>query len=212
MTTTEAILERATRRLRELRESLGLQQNQFAAMFGVNSSSYSRYERGHIENMPRALIARISEKYDLNPAWLCGFAGVDKHPAPNAGKRRVPVFASIAAGAPILAQEDIMGYEYVDRDSCIDFCLHVKGNSMVGARIHDGDIVCMRQQEHVENGEIAAVMVGDNEATLKRFYRMDGAVLLKAENPDIPDQMYGKDDGVTIRILGKAVALLAEVR
>lgn len=212
MTTTKAILDRATKRFQEFRESTGMNQKQIAEKYGIEESVYSRYARGKIENMPRSLIARISRDHGLNPAWLCGFGGVDKYLTPGIGKRRVPVFASIAAGAPILAQEDIVGYEYVDEGSCIDFCLLVKGSSMINARIHSGDIVCIRKQEDVENGEIAAVMVGDDEATLKRFYRLDGAVLLKAENPDVPDQMYSKNDEVKVRILGKAVFLISGVR
>ncbi|HLS52873.1 MAG TPA: S24 family peptidase, partial [Tissierellaceae bacterium] len=83
-------------------------------------------------------------------------------------------------------------------------CLKVKGDSMIGARINDGDIVFIREQPCVENGEIAAVMI-DNEVTLKRFYKNGGLVMLRSENPKYQPLMYTKEDFKQVRILGKAI-------
>jgi repressor LexA len=82
---------------------------------------------------------------------------------------------------------------------------------MTGARILDGDIVCIQKQEDVDNGEIAAVMI-DDEATLKRVYKLNGSVLLKAENPNFPDRIIGKKDKRIVKILGKAIIFHSEVR
>ena len=85
-----------------------------------------------------------------------------------------------------------------------DFALKCKGDSMIGARIYDGDIVFVRKQETVENGEIAVVAIED-EATLKRFYKYNDLIVLRAENPAYKDMVFSPSDHKQIRILGKAV-------
>lgn len=98
--------------------------------------------------------------------------------------------------------------DYVDLPSHIraDFALTCKGESMIGAGIRDGDVVYIRQQEEVENGQIAAVMVGDEEATLKRFYLENGVIQLVAENPTIPPKVFIGESIEQIRVVGLAVA------
>ena len=87
-----------------------------------------------------------------------------------------------------------------------DFCVEVHGDSMIGANIHNGDIVFIRQQNDVENGEIAAVLI-DDSATLKRFYHDGDTVTLIAENPKYPPMVFHNGDCEKFEILGKAVAL-----
>lgn len=206
-------LTRAAMRLKELREATGINQKEFAEMFGANKTTYNRYESGDIKTMPADLIENISKKLDINPAWLMGFENVDKymiHEKANQHIRRLPVLGKIAAGVPILAQESLIDYEYVAENIRADFCLKVQGDSMIGARIFDGDLVYIRQQQEVENGEIAAVLIDGQDATLKRFYRADGKITLRSENPNNPDQIYTKKDNVTI--LGKAILFKSEVR
>jgi len=106
--------------------------------------------------------------------------------------------------------ENIIGYEY--SEDC-DFCLKVKGDFMVGARIFDGDIVYIKQQNTVENGEIAAVIIaGEEEAIIRRYYYVDGIVRLHAENPLCPDMVFSKKDIKQIRILGKVKYFKSEVK
>ena len=119
---------------------------------------------------------------------------------------RVPLVGRIAAGTPILAEQNIDGYENLADGVQADFCLEVQGDSMIGANIHSGDIVFIRQQEEVEDGEIAAVLI-DDSATLKRFYRHDGAVELRPENPRYKSMIFTADNCQQFRVLGKAVAL-----
>lgn len=125
--------------------------------------------------------------------------------------KRVPLLGEIAAGEPIMVAEETAPY-YVNADDSksIDFCLKVQGNSMIEARINDGDIVFIRKQPQVENGEIAAVII-DNEVTLKRFYKNNGGVILKPENASYQPRYYTADDFRDIRILGKAVFFQSEV-
>jgi len=206
-------LDRAAMRLRNIRKSTGINQKEFAEIFGVNKTTYNRYESGDTKTMPGDLIEAISKKFDINPAWLMGFENTDKymiHEKANQNVRRLPVLGKIAAGIPILAQEDLIDYEYVPEGIHADFCLKVQGDSMIGARILDGDIVYIRQQQEVETGEIAAVLIDGEEATLKRVYMINGSIILRSENPNYPEQVYSKKDNVTV--LGKAILFKSEVR
>lgn len=126
--------------------------------------------------------------------------------------KEIPVLGTIAAGVPILAQEDILGHEYVSPNEPIDFCLKIKGDSMINARIFDGDIVFIHRQPEVENGEIAAVQIDGESATLKRIYIAGGNVILHPENPLYKDIVFSKKDKKNITILGKAVYFKSEVK
>lgn len=130
-------------------------------------------------------------------------------PFPTMGK--VPLIGAIACGAPVLAQEHIE--DYVDMPSHIhaDFALTCKGDSMINARIFDGDVVYIRQQDTVENGQIAAVLI-DNEATLKRVRLFEDHIALEPENPQYRPLVFWGEEMNAIRILGKAVAFTSTVR
>ncbi|MCM1043324.1 MAG: transcriptional repressor LexA [Corallococcus sp.] len=124
---------------------------------------------------------------------------------------KVPLLGTIACGTPILATENIEEYINIDRRIHADFALRCKGDSMILARIHDGDIVYIRQQDDVENGEIAAVLIA-NEATLKRVYKYENRVELRPENPTFAPLNFEGDELKQMRILGKAVAFLSVVK
>ena len=129
--------------------------------------------------------------------------------------RTVPRLGTIACGEPILADENIEDYDKAPEGVNCDFTLKCKGDSMVGARINDGDIVYIRQQDEVENGEIAAVLVddaGESDATLKRVYLYENQIVLQAENPKYSPWVYTGEDMNKVRVIGKAVAFLSEVR
>lgn len=119
----------------------------------------------------------------------------------------------IACGKPIYAEEAFEGYVQCGADISADFALICKGDSMVNARILDGDIVFIRKQSIVEDGEIAAVVI-DDEATLKRFYfdRNNNTVTLVAENPKYKPLTYKNEELNSIYVLGKAVAFQSNIR
>ena len=201
---------RSAERLKEIRESSGLQRKDFAEQFNINPTTYTRYESGKISQMPIQTIEDICNRFNLNYSWLLGFENVNKYfDAEKANKptKSIQVLGTIAAGMPIFAQPDIIGYENVYADENIDFCLLVKGDSMINARIYSGDIVYVRCQPDVENGEIAAVQIDGEEATLKRVYKHEGVIILKSENPQYKDMVFTTADHKEIKILGKAVAL-----
>lgn len=127
-------------------------------------------------------------------------------------KKKIPLLGDIACGEPIYASEDRESYIMAGTDINADFCLRAKGDSMIGARILDGDIVFIRKAPTVNNGEIAAVIIGD-EATLKRiyYYPQKGKLILQAENPKYEPLVYIGEELNEIRILGKAVAFQSDV-
>lgn len=133
-------------------------------------------------------------------------------PMPNL--RRVPRLGTIACGEPILAEQNIEGYDQVPDWVKCDFTLTCKGDSMINARIYDGDVVCIKAQPEVENGQIAAVLVEgefESEATLKRFYFDGGIVQLVAENPRVPPMVFSGADAAKIRVLGLATHFVSKV-
>lgn len=125
--------------------------------------------------------------------------------------KKIPLLGTIACGEPILATENIDKYIEMPESVGGTFALTCKGDSMINARIFDGDIVYIREQPDVENGEIAAVLI-DEEATLKRVYKYPSKVVLRPENPMYDDITYAKEEMNQIRILGKAVTFMSAVR
>lgn len=121
--------------------------------------------------------------------------------------RRVPLLGAIACGEPILAESDLDTFAVVGNAIECDYALRCQGDSMINARIYDGDVVFIKKQEFVDDGTIAAVLI-DDEATLKRVYKLsDGRIELRAENPLYkPIMVGGEGETRTFRVLGKAVA------
>lgn len=177
-----------------------------AEKVGVNEGTVSRWESGEIENMRRDKIVALAKALNISPAVIMGwdesippFANI--HPVTT---RRFPVLGSVSCGEPKFMDEEIDVSVDASEDIKADFVLRAKGDSMTGARINDGDLVFVRKQDTVENGEIAVVAI-DDEATLKRFYKYDELIVLRAENPAYKDQEYRPEQAHEIRVLGKAV-------
>lgn len=190
--------------LRVSRERLGLTQQMVAEHVGVSKSAISRWESGEVENMGRSSIKTLAGVLGISPTDIVVGSGIGNLVEPRF--RRVPLLGEIAAGQPILAMETPHTYVEFNCDTEIDFCLKVKGDSMIDARINDGDLVFVREQPEVENGEIAVVLI-DNEATLKRVYYTDGGVILKPENSKYKPMFFTERDFKDIRVLGKAIML-----
>ena len=126
----------------------------------------------------------------------------------NINSKKIPIIGTIAAGTPLLAEENIEDYFCIDNSVKCDFALKVKGNSMINVDIFDGDIVFIRKQPILENGEIGAILL-ENEATLKRFSKTDGSVILQAENPNMTDWPRVYTNG-NIQVLGKLVGVFSK--
>lgn len=124
-------------------------------------------------------------------------------------RKSIPLLGEIAAGTPIYAEQTADVASCSEGIHC-DFALRVRGDSMIGARIMDGDIVFIRAQDDVDDGEIAAVVLND-EATLKRVYHIKNGVQLLSENPKYAPMLFTLDDCDSIRILGKAVGFQSKI-
>lgn len=196
------------------RQELGLTLEEVGDYVGVGKSTVRKWEHGEIENMKRDKIALLSKILKLSPlTFITGEVeyGVPDNIVPLPKMKKIPLLGTIACGEPILATENIEALINADEDLNADFALRCKGDSMINARIFDGDIVYIREQPDVEDGEIAAVLIGE-EATLKRVYKYPSKVVLRPENPLYDDMICSKEEMNEVRILGKAVAFLSAVR
>lgn len=201
-------------KIRYRRQQMGFSVRELAEKVGVSHATLSKWERGLVKGIPDPDLVRLSEALGCNILWL-----LDMDDAITADGvleelpqvRRVPIIGEIACGDPILAVENHDGAANVPEDSPADFALRCTGDSMINARIFPGDLVLIRQQSDVDNGEIAAVLI-DGSATLKRVFKYDGRVELRPENPLYPVIHVDGPDLAELRILGKAVSFISEVR
>ena len=206
-------------RMKSRREELGLTLDDIALEIGVARSTIQRYENGTIGRLKLPVIEAIANVLKVDPSWLIGksdtrdiaTAPLPKNIIPLPKMNLIPLLGTIACGEPILAQENLEGEVAMPEHVTADFALRCKGDSMIGARIYDGDIVYIKQQPSVANGEIAAVLIGE-EATLKRVYVYPDKLVLSPANPAFEPFVYSGSEIESIRILGKAVAFTSAVR
>ena len=191
-------------KLKKRRLELGLTLEDVGNLVGVSKSTVMKWETGFIENMRRDNVALLAKALRVSPLWIMGMD--EPESILSLKTKKVPLLGAIAAGEPIYAYEDCRTYVEVDECLDVDFCLQVKGDSMVDARINNGDVVFVRKQSAVDDGEIAVVLL-DNEATLKRFYKNNGGIILKPENSNYQPRYYTADNFKDIRVLGKAMRI-----
>lgn len=205
-------------RIKNKREELGFTQDYIAKKLQLNKSTIQRYENGTINKIKLPIISALADILNVNPAYLTLKTDIDKIAKVQNSiqnlipieTKKIPLLGEIACGQPILAEET---YEmYVDCDISLkaDFALKCKGDSMVNARIHDGDIVFIKKQPTVNNGEIACVVI-EEEATLKRVYINEQSISLVAENTKYAPLVYTLQDTVNVHILGKAIAFQSKL-
>ncbi len=202
-------------RIKRRREALGLSADQVADKIGKNRATVYRYESNDIKNFPIEVLIPLAEVLHTTPAYLMGWdvadGSIPENIIPMPEMRKIPLIGSIACGAPILAEEHIEEYIDIPKHINADFALTCKGDSMINARIFDGDVVYIRQQDTVDNGEIAAVLI-DGEATLKRVQLFEDHISLEPENPQYRPLVFWGEEMNTIHILGKTVAFTSAVR
>ncbi|MBQ9846717.1 MAG: helix-turn-helix domain-containing protein [Clostridia bacterium] len=178
---------------------------------GVSKSSVTRWKSGSFPS--DATVQKIANYFNVPTAYLTkGQREFDVYDniIPMPSMTSVPLLGTIACGEPITAVENIEDYVAKPESIDADFALRCKGDSMVDARIFEGDIVYIHQQPTVNNGEIAAVLI-DDEATLKRVYISDGTITLMPANQKYPPLIYSGEQLNNIRILGKAVAFTSVI-
>ncbi len=216
-------------RIKNRREELNMTQMDLAKALGYKSkSSINKIELG-VQNLRQSKIKAIADALKTTPSYIMGWAD-DTPPAPVYSKcalpeippydgispvavKRLPVLGSIACDEPIFMNEEMDIYVEVGANVRADFILKASGDSMINARIHDGDLVFIQSTPQVENGQIAAVAIGD-EATLKRFYYYPKAqqICLQAENPVYAPMIFIGEQLEEVRVLGRAIAFQSDVR
>lgn len=209
--------------IRRERKKKDLTQEELAKMLGLQASAVAKYESGRVHNIKRSTIEKMAKIFDCSPAYLLGLTSDNTHAIPSPlpdypGIRpitthKIPLLGSIACGEPIFANEERESYVEVGTDIRADFALKASGDSMTGARILDGDIVFIRRQNMVDNGDIAAVAIGD-EVTLKRvyYYPDEGRLMLISENPKYSPFLFVGSELDGIYILGRAIAFQSDIR
>lgn len=197
--------------IKKLRTENGYSQEELGSLLGVQRAAVQKWECGTVKNLKRETIKKLSEIFSVDPSSFIDndYMSYDNiFPMPK--MNRIPILGTIACGTPILATENLEGETIIPEDIKADFALRCKGDSMIDARIMNDDIVYIRQQPTVENGEIAAVLI-DDEATLKRVYLTENTVTLVACNSRYQPFVFSGEQLNKIRILGKAVGFTSSV-
>lgn len=215
--------------IKKKRKELGLTLLDIAKAVGVSEATVQRWESGNIKNVRYEKIASLCSILQTTPAEVMGWDDLDASVAnlypnwtpgetiENSKKKKgikIPVLGYVRAGLPIDAVEEVLDYEEITPDMAAHgehFGLTIKGDSME-PRMLEGDVVIVRKQETVENGDIAVVLVNGDEATVKKFYRTDAGIKLVATNPKYDPFFFTPEEVNTlpVQIIGKVVELRAK--
>lgn len=203
-------------RIKFCREELGLSQSEFANKIGLTQQSISLYEKGDRKPSQDVLEA-LADFFKVSIDYLLGktdVRNVKKNIDIADTPTKIPVVGKISAGLPILATENIEGYEYAPsmyiKDGCEYFYLKVTGDSM-NLKFNDGDLLLIQKQDDLENDEIGVVMV-DGEATVKKYKYENNLVILypMSTNPEHIVQLYSPNDH-NIKIIGKVISYQGKI-
>lgn len=214
-------MDSCVERILEAISSLGIDQKSFAQMIGVRPQAITDWKNGKTVSYKRH-IEKIAEALGTTTEYLLTGNGPKQKRAvsesdtalPRGAEHidlgtfhRIPILGRISAGLPLYAEQHIEGYTVTDLNGQAEyFALIVHGDSMNALGINDGYRIIVRRQDAVENGEVAVVMVGDEDATVKRFYATGDTVTLmpQSTNPEHQPQIYDTTK-TKIRVIGKVV-------
>ncbi|MBE6016688.1 MAG: helix-turn-helix domain-containing protein [Lachnospiraceae bacterium] len=195
-------------KIKELRELSGMTQEELGARLGLKKAAINKYETGRVVNLKRSTIEKLCEIFNVLPQELMG---MDDNAAPSSSNiimpsaKKLPIVGVVCAGDGVYCQDDFQGSFIIDIQVDADFCLKVKGNSMEGAQIYDGDIAFIKKDDYFNDGDIYAVERLDlSEASLKKVYINDNSVMLIPCNSDYSPVATTLDQ---IRIIGRCVGV-----
>nr|DAO06402.1 MAG TPA: Repressor protein CI [Caudoviricetes sp.] len=216
------VKESFQQRFEQALASSDLKPSELAEKTGISQATISQYRSGYSKpKQPRLM--KLATALGVSPVWLMGL-DVSMHDTNQESsipdysnifplqRKRVPLLGEIACGEPIFCNEGRESYVEAGTDVRADFCLKARGDSMIGARILDGDVVFIQRDVELVSGQIYAVAI-DDEATLKRVYYDEAAQVLQllSENPKYPPMIYSGERLAHVHVLGKAIAFQSDV-
>lgn len=195
-------------RIKELRKEKGLKQTELAAILNVTQGALSSWETGRYD-IGNDDLKKLADFFGVSADYILGRDDISKLPG-YIGKvtenKKIPIIGSVKCGPNGLAFEYIDGFVSIDESYSGNIvAFRCKGDSMKDLGINDGDIAIVRQQDDVECGELAVVIVNGDEGTLKRVRKFDGGIVLEAANPDYPPRIFTGEDLNKIKIMGKVL-------
>lgn len=204
-------------RMKQLREEMQKSKAQVAREMNMPYTTYVNYEKGAREPNSELLIM-IATYFGVSIDYLIGRSEnrlpqsiIATNLTPLKQIIKIPIIGRIACGTPIMAEQNFEGFTYCPDNVKADFVLKCQGDSMIDANIQDGDLVFIKESPVVENGEIAAVIIGE-EATLKKVYYQNDTITLLPANTAFAPMVFSKEEINNIHICGKAVAVLRHIQ
>jgi len=209
-------------RLRLIRRVKGISGTKVAEALHISPQYYYEIERGE-KRLSAEMLSKLADFFGVSTDYILGITDdpgeitLDLPEKPNTDKEklemypvgkfiRVPIIGTVKAGPDGLAYEDHMGMEWADEDSINGgeyVYLVVKGDSMIGEGILPGDLALVRLQPDVNSGDLAVVIINDEEGTLKRVLKRGTGIILQSANPDYPDMLFAGEDVERVKIVGK---------
>lgn len=216
------IFEKVGKRLKQARELRHITLEDAGKKVDVHKSTVLRWENGETEKIKLPVIEILANYYNVNPVWLMGYDvpmerhEIDSNIFPDTDTpKKIPVVGKISAGLPILATENIEGYEFAPssqiKEGYTYFYLRVQGDSM-NLKFNEGDIVLVQKQDDLENNEIGVILVNGFDATVKKYRKENGLVILEpmSTNPENTVQIYNPKD-ISIKIIGKVISYQGKI-
>ena len=216
------IFEKVGKRLKHARELRHITLEDAGKKVDVHKSTVLRWENGETEKIKLPVIEILANYYNVNPVWLMGYdvpmerQEIESNVFPITDiPKKVPVVGRISAGLPILATENIEGYEFAPssqiKEGYTYFYLRVQGDSM-NLKFNEGDIVLVQKQDDLENNEIGVILVNGFDATVKKYRKENNLVILEpmSTNPENTVQIYNPKD-TPIKIIGKVISYQGKI-
>ena len=199
------------KRIKRLRETLGISQVDFAEKIGASKQTLYKYENDIITNVPSDKVEAAAKLLNVSPSYLMGWEDCDGITPPDNHKVTINIYGHVAAGIPLEMITDIIDTEDITEDMAKTgtfFGLKIKGDSMI-PNICNDDIVIVRQQDDAENGDTVIAQINGDEATCKRLRKYKDGIELIANNPNYEPMFFSNEQIINkpVRILGKVVEL-----
>lgn len=202
-------------RIKSRREELHLSQEELATRLGYKSrSTIAKIESGE-NDLTQSKIVAFAEALNTSIRALLDYDGAADTSVPAGAHKpqfkKVPMLGYAAAGQPLEDLNQDTPYYDVENKYDVDFCITVRGDSMINANINDGDIVFIKSMPEVPNGRIACIEIDNEKVCLKRFYKSDVSVMLVSENPKYPPIHFNENNCENLKILGLAILKQSEI-